>query len=483
MFPLKKLKYLKGSCIAIICIALKAIYGNAALDNLENNIWLKLDPAPSSRYIPRGIETVDTPETSSQPVGRAYSGSYYGGGKIFYYGGGHAAYVGNDVEVYDIENNVWTQSYNPEVCLTTECTDNATDCGCLYGGAGVRPLTPLGRPYTEHTYQQLSWDPVSQKLFALLNSGTWYFDPVTMAWDNVAGPHVPSNDFSPVSNTACMLLFHYDEDLGTHQALTTGAGNGLFTWQNGSWARTGNKPSGWPWTSVYSEYIPDQHCHVVYMNKESSWWKYSSANQTWTQWTGVPSIMHFAYDTQNKVLVGLNSSSVALWAHDFSTGQWTQLSPEGTKPASISFTVEEAGPLFHYDPVHNVFIYFRVGSLRAGQFVGGEPYNQEIWAFRYGSGSQVEQGAENLRSMVALRVFPNPFTKTARISIQISNGKLHYSKLGIYDIKGKLVMDFITNDFGNTAFNWKPDNLPCGIYVLKLKTGDKVLKKRLILLR
>ncbi len=69
---------------------------------------------------------------------------------------------GNDVEIYDLEADIWTQSYRPEVCEITN--SDWEDCNGLYGGAGSRYVTLTGKPYTEH-----SWDFESHDRLAALS--------------------------------------------------------------------------------------------------------------------------------------------------------------------------------------------------------------------------------------------------------------------------------------------------------------------------
>jgi hypothetical protein len=126
------------------------------------------------------------------PEGRSYSGICWGQGWIYYFGGYHGSYTCNDVELYDVATNRWTQATEPEdwrdcdtwAYLTPEqkklVKDNAR--GTNYPGI----LSPKGRPLTCHTYQQHVWFPEEQAFYNLLvRIGLWAFDPARREWREV----------------------------------------------------------------------------------------------------------------------------------------------------------------------------------------------------------------------------------------------------------------------------------------------------------
>src|SRR5260221_3334875 len=111
---------LSYSCVFALMLSLASqlAAANQELDGLADNSWIRLNPVPSLRYkaVFRNPEATEaqTPAdrvATRQPAWREYSHPVYADGKIFYFGGGHSGYAGNDVEIYDIERNVWTQSY------------------------------------------------------------------------------------------------------------------------------------------------------------------------------------------------------------------------------------------------------------------------------------------------------------------------------------------------------------------------------------
>jgi hypothetical protein len=196
------------------------------LATIPDNTWVKLNP-------------------NREPAGRSYSGIHYGNGKIFYFGGGHGSYAGNDVEIYDIATNTWTQQYTPElwndhmstlarqIDTNGACRDGqpssriralqgaprrmerssshinstgTTEPGVVnrkhapitpevslrnIGGGPVPGCFPQGRPHTLHTYQMIVWDPTKNKWMARLAAATWTFNPSTKSWELLQNANPP----------------------------------------------------------------------------------------------------------------------------------------------------------------------------------------------------------------------------------------------------------------------------------------------------
>src|SRR5262245_16046797 len=130
-------------------------------------------------------------KTKRNPVGRSYSGVCYGGGYLFYFGGGHGSHPGNDVELYHVATNTWTQA--------TEC-ESWTDAdkwthlpeeqrkalkNTIGGGSGGTWLSPKGRPLTRHTYQMHVWFP-EEKAFYNTIYDLWSFSPEKSEWKQVS---------------------------------------------------------------------------------------------------------------------------------------------------------------------------------------------------------------------------------------------------------------------------------------------------------
>lgn len=342
---------------------------------LNDNEWLKVSLTSSQRYIPRNRTPATVLESQPDPVAREYGGFHYGDGKLFYFGGGHGGYSGNDVEVYDIAGKVWQQSYNPDVC---PAGDNS--CNRIYQGGPAAVLSPNGRPYTEHTFQKLSWNPVQGRLIGILGAGTLAYNPATTGWTSL-GPTLQGPDISNAN------LMAFDPDLQATLAIlsadntTQQAGVYRFTSGiTGQWQRVGDIPV-LEW-NAYSTYLPDLHKHFVLFTKNESFWLYDAQANVWTPITSPPDwIDSFDYDTKNHRVIAVQHFQLGtfkVFAYNPSANTWATLPSPASPPPSDGGGPRAWTPLLRYDPIHNVFIFVKASG--GSGFSGG---TTETWAYRY----------------------------------------------------------------------------------------------------
>lgn len=335
---------------------------------LADNTWKALTPGASQRYIPRQATPSNVLEDVPEPTGRSYSGLFTFPGKMLYFGGAHGSYPGNDVELYDIAANVWTQQYKPEVCDI-----NDPVCNDIYLGA-TSAITPLGRPYADHVYQHMAYDPVLQKFVVQLVGGrTWLYDPATKQW-TILGTF-------ETNSYANFQVLAYDQDLAGVLLLQSGGpARGLHIFRNNGWEMVGPHPAD-PGGRPYSAYMPDRHQHLVQLTQT---WLFHSQTQTWTVVAPSPvEINHFEYDTRNHVVIGLGvpgrtqpQQPITLWRYDPVADQWSSL-PVGSPSPPPDW--ESGGQqLLRYDPGANLFVF--LSATAGGGNTGG--YSQ-TWGYRY----------------------------------------------------------------------------------------------------
>jgi hypothetical protein len=346
---------------------------NPTLVNLPEQRWVRLEPKPSRRYIPRRFERSEVLEDAPTPQGRDYSGLVYGDGRLFYFGGGHSGYMGNDVEIYDIRRNIWTQSYQPDV---------APEQGSDHDW--IRRLAPGGRAWVEHTYQVGCYDPESRTVLWLLQfGGTLRFDPATGQWTPEVGPHARGSlsDALVTQNWGSRACLGYDPDVGRILAMEISELPGVYSFRGRgrSWSRHGSVPPITEYRTPYTAYMPDQHKYFVWNGR--GWWTYDSVKNRWASLTA-PAGAHmdsFDYDTTNRVIVGANygPGRFRMWVVKPDRNEWMEL-PVGTPHPVQTIGGSAAAPLLRYDPVHNVFLFI---VYRGGG--GGTSTPTELWAWRY----------------------------------------------------------------------------------------------------
>ncbi|MDH7515509.1 MAG: T9SS type A sorting domain-containing protein [Bacteroidota bacterium] len=99
-------------------------------------------------------------------------------------------------------------------------------------------------------------------------------------------------------------------------------------------------------------------------------------------------------------------------------------------------------------------------------------------------GSTVSAPSPPVPAKLALRQnFPNPFNPSTRIAFSLPSGG-HVS-LKVYDLLGSYVATITEGEYepGEHQVEFRPDNLPPGIYIYKLQANGKTLTRRMTLLK
>jgi hypothetical protein len=79
--------------------------------------------------------------------------------------------------------------------------------------------------------------------------------------------------------------------------------------------------------------------------------------------------------------------------------------------------------------------------------------------------------------------YPNPFNPATTIRYDLPAES--YVSLNIYDIRGNLVETLMAESMpaGNHTHVWTPDNLPTGLYIIQLKTKNRVFNQKITLVK
>jgi len=351
-------------------------------DWLPDNTWVKMTLPTTTKYVCHNFVDCTLQKTISSPIGREFSGVAYGDGLIYYFGGGHGGHPGNDVEIYSVATNTWSQLTVPEGLPTICLTNPSADPACLImGGGGTTTITPQGKPYTEHMYQRSAYDPIRRWFISGCGSGTWAFDPATARWTRLTPNLPPSSGIE----TKCMV---FDPDAGTVLWFaTTNYATGVyaFDYSTNTWVRRSSIPSAVTWSNIYTAYDSDQHKHLI-SHGSAGFWFYDARSNSWSQLTNVPmpKATSLSYDSMNKVFLlargdEAGGSPVEFWTFDGRT-RWTQLTSTGTLPIGPAWW----NPLV-YDAQDNVFFFvnLRYSSTDGAGSGGNREGDVETWVYRY----------------------------------------------------------------------------------------------------
>ena len=371
--------------LAIVCLAADAVAAvapapatrpsrmgplNEKLTAMGDNTWLRLEPKGMAKA-------------------RTYSGACMGDGLLWYFGGAHRGYKGNDVQLYDPRANEWKQATEAEWPKV-----GSDDWKSMVSGGGTtRSLSPKGRPYTEHTYQQVCWQPGRQRFFiALVSSGTWEFGPVRREWTHLIN-RLKDRAAEPRGSWAQNHVLY--EPSCKAPVLTVGTGEAAmyrFDHDKRRWQRLGPTPKLLKWNEFYSTYVDDWKCHLITTAKKG-WFKFDVLARKLTPVEAPHALrgrQSLSYDAANHVVIALADrkvdryrQAVAPWALDVRTMKWSELKPPG--PAPVGQAAGRWNTLW-YDREHNVHLLINfVRRDRAELYDGGVT---ETWAYRYSKATQ-----------------------------------------------------------------------------------------------
>ena len=86
-----------------------------------------------------------------------------------------------------------------------------------------------------------------------------------------------------------------------------------------------------------------------------------------------------------------------------------------------------------------------------------------------------------VRALSGLTVFPNPFHSAVNIRLGTMASK--GLRLAVYATNGRLVKDLSKEAGYGNVVRWNGEDVPPGIYILRLTTGDRESCRRLVFLK
>ncbi|MCX7590280.1 MAG: hypothetical protein N2255_01490 [Kiritimatiellae bacterium] len=348
-------------------------------ESMQDNAWLKLDPKGMAKA-------------------RTYSGACFGGGFLWYFGGAHRGYKGNDVQLYDPRSNEWIQATEPE--WPPEGSEDWKSM--VSGGGNTKSLSPKGHPYTEHTYQQVCWQPDRNRFFVVLtSSGTWEFDPATRRWIHLINKF-EGKKFEPRAYwSGNHVVYDFKSKSPVLICNSGNVGVYRFDHQKVEWRKIGEPRREVMPGELYSTYVPEWSAFLA--SSPNGFAKFDPSDLSGASAVETPDELKacqaLAYDEANRVVVALAQikvnqyrQTVQPWSLDVRTMKWTRLDPPRPWPEG---QCTGRWGVFWYDPHHNVHLLINfVRRDRVELYDGGIT---ETWAYRYarrggGGGTGEERG-------------------------------------------------------------------------------------------
>jgi hypothetical protein len=150
-------------------------------------------------------------------------------------------------------------------------------------------------------------------------------------------------------------------------------------------------------------------------------------------------------------------------------------------PLYLDSTVTDTTFLPDLQP-NDTLIYWRV---RAGNDYGWGQFSS-VWRFIFHLASRAEESGPLPGRFALSQNYPNPFNGQTAIAFDIPAGV--DARLQIYDIGGRLVKEFAGFSGGLQSITWDAKDsdglgLKSGLYLYRLKVGNRSLNRKMILLK
>lgn len=384
----------------------------AHLRGLGSNQWVRVTPPERTVYQSVLTLSKDTTDcvraiTDGNPVFRSFSGLAAGPGVIFYFGGGHAGHPGNDVDLYSTRDNKW------EIPYPAECPEAGSSVARqVKGGAtGTRGITPSGRPWVHHSYQNSRYDPPRKRFIFVGGEGTWAFDLSKRDWT-----HLVRRDKSLGPTWASMGGMAYDPQHDRLVAFVTSSANGSargiyhFDLKAQRWSFVTSFPSGEGYRFadkvITAATIPHRRealvmtTPVVPQPEGAKLWRYHLDSGDWSdvksfgtrEVPGSPATevsttaANWDYDSRNNRGVFLATArqgdggerTTRVWSWDPDADRWTHHPPAEPRPGPQG----RSRYSFVYDERHNVFVYVEVVTLYCGVETAACGGRTHTWLYR-----------------------------------------------------------------------------------------------------
>ncbi|MEM6967622.1 MAG: kelch repeat-containing protein [Bacteroidota bacterium] len=201
------------------------------------------------------------------------------------------------------------------------------------------------------------------------------------------------------------------------------------------------------------------------LNIYQDWYRYDPANNQWTQVASIPAEgrvagTQFSHNGKGYVLSGDGDDHSYMdtgefWEYDPVADTWTELPPHpGTSRwAPSSFIIDD-------------YVYFMTGLSQS--------LVEDAYVWRYLMESTPTSTTD--LDEQALRIFPNPSSDVITIALENANATIQ--GISIFNLKGQLLQMYPATYNNLTTINIQ--DLPIGIYQLKVNLEDEVLVQKIV---
>lgn len=294
------------------------------------------------------------------------------------------------------------------------------------------------KPYTEHTYQHLAYNPVRGKFFVVTigigtyTSGTWEWDPATRAWTMLQVPSPTGADQSNrmlVWDTTHQRMLYLIQGSGTGGAYTFDYGTNRWTLQDSF------MPFSNTWAGMFGFWDRSVNKLLVAFSRVPvSWYLYDSGSTGAAAWTdisasapadvkamcsGSTTVPCFSssvtYDVANQrsIVMSLDAGYVpVLWGVDTTANppRWTRLTV--SNPPTLGSANAGSQNMLHYDAGTGSLYFLDAHKI----WTGGSGGPNTTWNIQLDLGNRLPTNTPaNTATPTPTRPTPTP-TRTPTIT-------------------------------------------------------------------
>lgn len=375
---------------------------------------------------------------------------------IIKWGGGHVDWCGTDIPQYYPSTNRWLTGYRPEFPHEFNGGINCTP----------GPVTFNRRPFMPgHTYHAYDWDPVLGKIVFLKWKYTYFYDVDRMDWDST---RIVNPGINWQSANACITYTG-------HGAVLLDPASNLYTLpsQGAGWVRMTVKGAlpgyyadntGVVWDSKRDRLLVPRR-----IDNATRLFAFTFSDSTWNDLApGNSAAVTSAYDgyrevvylpAQDRMLTMITSGS-GLLGYDCASNEWVSV-PVSAGLSGLT-SLENRSTTLMYDPKRNL-VWNSVGFNLFVMRPDSSP----------GMAAKTAAAAAPVFSFTA---GPNPFSGAIRLRVR---GAASGGELRVYDMAGRTVSSFRLEK-GGLDLAWKPERLPSGMYLAKIRSGKRMLTRKIL---
>lgn len=193
----------------------------------------------------------------------------------------------------------------------------------------------------------------------------------------------------------------------------------------------------------------------------------SDNGETWVTLTNNFYVNDIIIDSQDRIFFGGSDYTCMVWMSEDNGETWqqieTQVMPEYTEITDLTITNDD-------------YIY----AISYGGLIN------EVFRSVESTGTNSHFEIPNAE-LIKLSNYPNPFNPTTTISFSLNTKTTKDIELLIYNLKGQKIREYsISNNHSSIVWNGKDDfgnSVSSGIYFYKLKSGNFVQSRKMLLLK